>query len=154
MSLIKCLYISLFILIINCTGNKVSNYHGIKQLDSKFDKIQIDRSNKNDLLKIIGPPSSISDFNKNKWFYIERLKTNQSIVKLGTQKIKKNNVLIVKFDNKGILKSKKLLDLNDMKDVKYIEKVTQKDFKKDNLLYNVFSSLREKINAPAKNRSK
>ena len=33
------------------------------------------------LIKIIGPPSTISDFNKNKWFYIERLKTNQSFIK-------------------------------------------------------------------------
>ena len=148
------LYILLFIFIINCSGNKVSNYHGIKQLESKFDKIKVDSSNKNDLLKIIGPPSSISDFNKNKWFYIERLKTNQSIVKLGTQKIKKNNVLIVELDNKGILKSKKLLNLNDMKDIKYIEEVTQKEFKNENLFYNIFSSFREKINAPAKNRRK
>ncbi len=148
------LYILLFIFIINCSGNKVSNYHGIKQLESKFDKIKVDSSNKNDLLKIIGPPSSISDFNKNKWFYIERLKTNQSIVKLGTQKIKKNNVLIVELDNKGILKSKKLLNLNDMKDIRYIEEVTQKEFKNENLFYNIFSSFREKINAPAKNRSK
>ena len=148
------LYILLFIFIINCSGNKVSNYHGIKQLESKFDKIKVDSSNKNDLLKIIGPPSSISDFNENKWFYIERLKTNQSIVKLGTQKIKKNNVLIVELDNKGILKSKKLLNLNDMKDIKYIEEVTQKEFKNENLFYNIFSSFREKINAPAKNRRK
>ena len=148
------LYILLFIFIINCSGNKVSNYHGIKQLESKFDKIKVDSSNKNDLLKIIGPPSSISDFNKNKWFYIERLKTNQSIVKLGTQKIKKNNVLIVELDNKGILKSKKLLNLNDMKDIRYIEEVTQKEFKNENLFYNIFSSFREKINAPAKNRRK
>ena len=154
MSLIKWLYILLFIFIINCSGNKVSNYHGIKQLESKFDKIKVDSSNKNDLLKIIGPPSSISDFNKNKWFYIERLKTNQSIAKLGTQKIKKNNVLIVELDNKGVLKSKKLLNLNDMKDIKYIKEITQKEFKNDNLLYNIFSSFREKINAPAKNRSK
>ena len=132
----------------------MSNYHGIKQLERKFEKIIIGSTNKNDLLKIIGPPSSISDFNKNKWFYMERLKTNQSLIKLGTQKIKKNNILIVELDNKGILKSKKLLNLKNMNDIKYIETITQKEFKKDNLLYNVFSSLREKINAPAKNRSK
>ncbi len=154
MSFIKWLYILLFIFIINCSGNKVSNYHGIKQLERKFEKIIIGSTNKNDLLKIIGPPSSISDFNKNKWFYMERLKTNQSLIKLGTQKIKKNNILIVELDNKGILKSKKLLNLKNMNDIKYIETITQKEFKKDNLLYNVFSSLREKINAPAKNRSK
>ena len=111
-------------------------------------------NNKNDLVRLIGPPSSISDFNNNKWFYIERLKTNQSLIKLGNQKIKKNNVLIVKMDKLGIVREKKLLDLESMNDVKYFKATTEKDFKKDNMLYNVFSSLREKINAPSKNRSK
>ena len=142
------------IFIINCSGNKVSNYHGVKRLESKYNEIKVNISNKNDLINIIGPPSSISEFDENKWFYIERLKTNQSLIKLGTQKIKKNNVLIVKLNNFGILESKELLDLNNMNDVKYLKKITQKDFKNDNFLYGVFSSLREKINAPAKNRSK
>ena len=151
---IKFICLLFIIFIINCSGNKVSNYHGVKRLESKYNEIKVNISNKNDLINIIGPPSSISEFDENKWFYIERLKTNQSLIKLGTQKIKKNNVLIVKLNNFGILESKELLDLNNMNDVKYLKKTTQKDFKNDNFLYGVFSSLREKINAPAKNRSK
>ena len=111
-------------------------------------------SNKNDILKIIGPPSSISDFNKNKWFYFERLKSNQSLIKLGAQKIKKNNILIVELNNKGVLIDKKLLSINNMNDLKYLETTTQKDFKNTNFMFNLLSSLREKINAPARNRGK
>ena len=114
--------------------------------------IKVNATNKNDLIEIIGPPSTISDFNKNIWFYFERLKTNQSLLKLGTQKIKKNNILIVQLDNKGILKKKRLLDLEDMNDIKYVKTVTTKEFKNESVIYNVFSSLREKINAPLKNR--
>ena len=111
-------------------------------------------NNKNDLVRLIGPPSSVSDFNNNKWFYIERLKTNQSLIKLGNQKIEKNNVLIVQLDNFGVVREKKLLDLENMKDVKYLNTTTEKDFKNESILYNIFSSLREKINAPSKTRSK
>ena len=150
----KYFFIIIFIFIINCSGNKVSNYHGIKSLEAKYEKIEIKKTNKNDLIKIIGPPSTISDFDKNKWFYFERLKANQSLIKLGSQKIKKNNVLIVEINNLGVIKNKKLLDLNDMNDLKYLEISTEKEFKNDNLLYNVFTSLREKINAPAKRRGK
>ena len=138
----------------NCSGNKVSNFHGSKQLEKKFKIIEVNLSNKNDVVKLIGPPSSVSDFNKNKWFYIERLKTNQSLIKLGNQKIEKNNVLIVEMDKFGIVREKKLLDLEKMNDVKYLKTTTEKDFKNENILYNIFSSLREKINAPSKNRSK
>ena len=136
----------------NCSGNKVSNYHGNKLLNSKYDIIEVNVTNKNDLIKIIGPPSSVSDFNENLWFYFERLKTNQSLVKLGAQKIKKNNILIVELNNKGILKSKRILDLDDMNDIEYIKTVTTKEFKNDNFVYGIFSSLREKINAPLRNR--
>ena len=42
-------------------------------LETKYDKILLNKSNKNDVRKIIGPPSSISKFDDT-WFYIERKK--------------------------------------------------------------------------------
>ena len=152
MFFINYIYVFLFIIIVNCSGNKVSNYHGSKILEDKFNKIETNQTNKNDLVKLIGPPSTISDFDKNKWYYFERLKTNQSLIKLGTQKIKKNNVLIVKLNENGILKSKQILDLNNMNDFKYLKDTTEKEFKNSDIMYNIFSSLREKINAPLRNR--
>ena len=148
----KYFIILIFMFILNCSGNKVTNYHGTKLLNNKYEMIEVNVTNKNDLIKILGAPSTTSDFDKNIWFYFERLKTNQSLIKLGAQKIKRNNILIVKLDNKGILKSKELLDLNDMNDIKYIKTVTTKEFKNNNLIYGIFSSLREKINAPLRNR--
>tara|TARA_B100001939_G_C16632914_1_gene484238 strand:+ start:174 stop:635 length:462 start_codon:yes stop_codon:yes gene_type:complete len=146
--------IILFIIASGCKANKVSKNHGFISLETKFEKIQINKTNKNDLIKNIGHPSSISEFDENKWFYIERKKTNQSLFKLGIKKINKNNILIVDFNNKGLVENKKLIDLNNMNDVKYVKKITQKEFDQDNTIYNIFSSLREKINAPARNRNK
>tara|TARA_B100001971_G_C17814177_1_gene345608 strand:+ start:66 stop:527 length:462 start_codon:yes stop_codon:yes gene_type:complete len=150
----RIFFVFLFLFTLNCSSNKVSNNHGFKSLQEKFKKITINKTNKNDMLKIIGPPSSVSNFNKNKWLYIERMKTNQSIFKLGIKKINKNNILIVEFNNKGILKNKKILNLNDMNDIKFVKAITEKDFKQNNILFNIFSSLREKANAPVRNRAK
>ena len=152
-SFMRIFLLFIFFITINCSGNKVTNYHGAKLLEEKFNEIQINISNKNDLINIIGPPSTVSDFNPNKWFYIERLKTNQSLFKLGNQVIKKNNILIVELNEKGILKNKNLLNLDNMNDIKYLKNVTAKDFKKkDKILSGVLSSFREKINAPMRNR--
>ena len=149
----KIFLLFIFFITVNCSGNKVTNYHGAKLLEEKFNEIQINISNKNDLINIIGPPSTVSDFNPNKWFYIERLKTNQSLFKLGNQVIKKNNILIVELNEKGILKNKNLLNLDNMNDIKYLKNVTAKDFKKkEKILSGVLSSFREKINAPMRNR--
>ena len=115
---------------------------------------KVNKSNKNDIIKKIGYPSSISEFNPNKWFYIERKQTNQSLLKLGIKKISKNNILIIKFSENGLVEKKNLVDLNDMNDLQYVKKITTKDFEQDNTIYNIFSSLREKVNAPARNRTK
>ena len=64
MFVIKILYFLLFIITINCSGNKVSNYHGTKMLEAKYDNIKVNKTNKNDIIKIFGSPSSVSDFNK------------------------------------------------------------------------------------------
>ena len=143
-----------FLFILNCSVNKVSNNHGYTSLQDKFDKISINKTNKNDILNIIGPPSSISNFNNDKWFYIERMKKNQSLFKLGIKKIQKNDILIVKFNNKGILEYKKILKLNDMNDINFAKDITEKDYKQNNTLFKILSSLREKANASVKNRSK
>tara|TARA_Y100000590_G_C15531022_1_gene943161 strand:- start:584 stop:1045 length:462 start_codon:yes stop_codon:yes gene_type:complete len=150
----RLLFIILFLFTLNCTTNKVSINHGFASLQSKYEKITINKTNKNDVIKVIGPPSSISNFDKNKWFYIERVKTNQSLFKLGIKKINKNNILVIQFNNRGLLQNKKIYNLKDMNDIKYVKNITEKEFKQNDLLFKIFSSLREKVNAPSKNRSK
>ena len=142
-------YISLFFLFfftINCSVNKVSNTHGFRFLEIKSNKILVNKTNKNDVKKLVGPPSSISNFD-DIWLYIERKKTNQSIYKLGKKKISKNNILILEFNSMGLVLSKKFLKLEDMNDIKIAEKMTKKKFKNDNKLYDALSTLRNKLNA-------
>ena len=149
----KYFFIIALIFILSCSASKVKNNHGVLSLNNKFNKIVVENSNSNDILNILGPPSTKSSFDSNIWIYIERKKTNQSIFKLGKQKIEKNNVLVLELDNKGILAKKKLYKLDDMNDYKFVEKATQKDFSKNSFVYGVFSSLRDKINAPVRKRN-
>ena len=141
----------IFFFTLNCSINKVTNTHGVRLIDKKFDKILLNKYNKNDIRKIIGPPSSISKFD-NIWFYIERKKTNQSLLKLGKKKISSNNILILEFNDLGLVKNKRIFDINDMNDLEIAKKITQKNFSQDNLVYNVLSTLREKINAPTRRK--
>ena len=74
----KIILILVFIIFANCSNQVVSKNHGIGSLDKKYNKIVLNESNKNDIVKLIGPASVISMFDNNTWFYIER-KKNQSI---------------------------------------------------------------------------
>ena len=58
----------------------------------------------------------------------------------------------MELNNNGILKNKTLLNLENMNDLKYLKKTTEKEFENKNIMYDVMSSLREKINAPSRNR--
>ena len=145
------IFFILFFFTLNFSINKVSNLHGFRFIDTKFEDIKINKTNKNDVRKIIGPPSSISKF-EDMWFYIERKKTNQNLLKLGRKKLAKNNILIIEFNNLGMVSSKELLNLNDMNDLKRAELKTNKKFDQDNFVSNLLSTLREKINAPTRRR--
>ena len=148
----KYILILMLFFTLSCSLNKVKNNHGVLSLENKISKIIINKSNTNDIINIFGPPSTKSTFDNNVWIYIERKKVNRSIFKLGNKKIVKNNVAILEIDNKGILKKKEIYDLNKMNKYKFSENTTQNNYEKNSYIYGVLTSLREKINAPAKRK--
>ena len=117
----KKIIIIILLFTVSCSNNKVVKNHGFNALETKIDKIVVLKDNKNDVLRIIGRPSTVSLFNENSWFYIQREKINQSVFKLGKSKIQKNNILEITFNNYGIVESKKLYDLDDMNDIKIVK---------------------------------
>ena len=150
----KFFIIIIFFLLLNCSNNKVVKNHGVLSLEKKSNKIFVSKSNKNDLLDILGPPSIVSTFNDNTWIYIERKKVNQSIFKLGKKKIEKNNILIVQINDYGVLENKNFYDMSKMNKIKFDKELTKQEYSKDTFLYNFLSSFREKINSPVKRRKR
>tara|TARA_B100000470_G_scaffold96870_1_gene74759 strand:- start:25 stop:483 length:459 start_codon:yes stop_codon:yes gene_type:complete len=148
----KYLILLVFFFTLSCSLNKVKNNHGVLSLEKKFNKIQVNKSNSNDIIKLFGPASTKSTFNNNIWIYIERKRTNRSIFKLGNQKIVKNNVVVLEINNKGLLGKKEIYDLNNMNKYEFSKNKTKKKYEKDSYIYGVLTSLREKIDAPVKRR--
>ncbi len=148
----KIIFFLLILAVTNCSTKKLVVNHGLINLDKKKDEISIGKSNKNDILDIFGPPSTVSTFDENIWIYIELKKENQSIVKLGKKRIKKNNTLIVKFDNRSLVNKVDFIDINNLNQLKLSDKETEKEFTTNNMLFNVLTNLREKINAPVRRK--
>jgi|TARA_B110000261_G_scaffold9628_1_gene9651 outer membrane protein assembly factor BamE (lipoprotein component of BamABCDE complex) len=131
-----------------CTLKKVSNKHGIPFLEKKQSKLIVKKSNKNDILSILGPPSTKSDFGDDIWIYVERTKTKGRILSFGSEKILKNNVLILEINEKGILQEKIFKDLNHMNKLTFNKYSTNNMNKKNTFVYDFLTSLRHKINDP------
>ena len=149
------LYIFFFsILVSNCTLNKVNNHHGIRYLEGKQAKLILNKSNRNDIIHVLGPPSTKSTFNNDLWIYIERTTSKKSLIKLGQTKIITNNVLILEINTYGLLVKKDFIDITQMNDLDFLPKKTDDMITKKSFLYNFLSSMRQKINDPLGQRKK
>jgi len=144
---------SLFIILIfitNCQKNEVIKTHGITYLEQRQKLILVNESNKNDTIKILGQPATKGMTNNNLWIYVERTKTRRSLLKLGKNYVKKNNVLVLEFDKYGVLKNKKLYDKNNMKKISFAKKITENEIRKENFIYSFLSSVRQKMESKKK----
>ncbi len=143
-----------FIFILNCTFNKVVKHHGVQFLDKKHDKLIINKTNKNDIVNLLGKPSTKSSFDNDVWIYIERKTSTGSIYKLGKKKLLVNNVLVLEIDQMGMLSSKKFYDKESMNDIKIAVSSTDPVYGKRSFVYDFLSSMRQKINDPLGKRAK
>jgi len=143
-----CLFF-IFFFITNCTLNKVVKHHGVHFLEKKQQEIFINKTNKNDIIKLLGPPSNISTFNEGLWFYIERASSSSKLTKLGEKELLINNVLVLELNSRGILNEKIFLNKDDMQEIAFTNYKTNTNIsQRQTLIYDFLSSLRQKINSP------
>ena len=122
-------------------------------LEKKQSFLFVNQTNKNDIIKILGYPSTKSKFDNDIWIYIERKQKQSKLTKLGKMNIYKNDVLILEIDNYGILKKKEFYNKNDMNNLKIVKTTTKKGFERNNFIYSFMSSMRQKINDPLNKRA-
>jgi outer membrane protein assembly factor BamE (lipoprotein component of BamABCDE complex) len=153
--MIKILYIIFLSLIVaNCSFKPVVKHHGVPFLKKKQYSLIINKTNKNDIMKILGNPSTKSKFDNDVWIYIERKQTQSKLKNFGKMKIYENNILVLDIDNYGVLKKKEFYNKDDMKNIKVVEATTDGGFKRNSFIYDFMSSMRQKINDPLGQRAK
>ena len=148
----KVLYIIFIILVAtSCSVKPINNYHGVAFLEKKQKELSINKSNKNDIIKILGAPSTKSILQDDLWIYIENRKSKSSLFKLGKEIVLTSNVLVLELNNKGILKNKKFYNIDDQNELNFTnDKTAMSD--KDSFVYGVISSLKQKIDSPKRNK--
>ena len=144
----KLLIIILALILSNCSLNKVVQHHGVHNLDKKQTKLKINFSNKNDVIKLIGPPSTKSTFDNDVFIYIERKTSSSRLSKLGQKVLLVNNVLVLELDSSGLLLAKTFYNIDDMQKIKFDESITSINYSKKSFIYNFLSSVRQKIDDP------
>ena len=138
------LFIIIFF-IIGCQRNEVIKSHGISYLEKREKLIILNKSNKNDTIKIFGQPATKGMTNNNLWIYIERTKTRGTLLKFGREYLKKNNVLVLEFDKYGVLAKKDFYNKENMKELRFTKTITENEIRKENFIRSFLSSIRQKM---------
>ena len=131
--------------IIGCQRSEVLKTHGISYLAKREKLIVINKSNKNDTIKIFGQPATKGMTDNNVWIYIERTQTRGKLLKLGRNYLKKNNVLVLEFNKYGILQKKDFYNKESMKKITFAKNITENNIRKENFIYSFLSSIRQKM---------
>ena len=140
--------ITLLIFISNCSLKKVEKHHGVYNLEKKSNKLELFQTNTNDVIIDLGIPSTKSLFDNDVWIYMERKFTTTKLTSLGKEKLLVNNVLVLEFDNKGMLVKKELLDIDKMNNLIISDSKTSVNNKKESFVNNFLTSLVKKIDDP------
>ena len=143
----KILILSI-ILLASCSLNKIVQHHGVHNLEKKQAKLKVNQTNKNEIIALIGPPSTKSTFDNDVYIYIERKTSGSRLTKFGKKKLIKNDVLVLEVDNRGVLLTKNFYNKNDMNEINFDENVTGINYSKKSFIYNFLSSIRQKIDDP------
>ena len=146
------LLISLFLTIANCSLNLVDDHHGVYFIEKKMKKIQVNYTNKNDIVKIFGEPSTKSTFDNDVWIYMERKITNTHF--LGKRKLIVNNVLVLEIDERGLLAKIDFYNIENMNNIEFDKSKTEISYRKKSFIYDFLSSMRQKVNDPLGVRKK
>ena len=129
----------------SCQFKDPSKTHGINALKNKEKILIINKSNKNDVIKLIGRPHSVSVISDDIWIYVERVLSKGELLELGKNVLIVNNSLVLKFDKYGILSEKKIYDLKDMNKIAYAKNETQNTVTAQSFVNKFLSSIKQKM---------
>ena len=142
---IKIITLSMFLILLGCQLQEPAKNHGILFLDNRSEKLSINKSNKNDVIKILGQPHAKNFGEDDTWIYIERTLSKGKYHKLGRHELKTNNTLILNFDKYGILKTKDFYDKDDLNKIKFSKKTTDNDLSQKSFVESFLQSVKKKM---------
>ena len=138
-------FITFFLVIILANSCKLSpsiTHSGVINLEQKKDVFFLGKTNKNDVIKEIGE-TLLKEYPEEKsWIYIET-ETKRNL--LGKKILIKNDILMLEFDDKGILLTKDFYNLKNIKDLNFNEETTSTLAIEESNSKKFFSSMRKRF---------
>lgn len=101
--------------------NPIVDNLGNRALKENVEQIQVGRTTKPEVVRLLGSPSNVAAFDENTWYYISARQVQLAFLKPRTTE---QNVLMIRFDGAGVVREMKELGLQDAQATTYVDRTT------------------------------
>ena len=140
----KKLIILSFLILVNCQLQHLKT-HGIIYLENRAKKLELNITNKNDVIKILGRPQVKEEKKDDTWIYVERILTKGKYHKLGQHVLKENNVLVLNFNKYGVLQEFNFYNKEDINQINFSKNETSNELGQKSFVEKFLQSIKQKM---------
>ena len=101
--------------------NPIVDNLGNRTLKESVEQVQVGRSNKLDVVRLLGSPSNVATFDENTWYYISARQVQLAFLRPRTTD---QHVLLVRFDGAGVVREMKELGMEDAQATTFVDRTT------------------------------
>lgn len=101
--------------------NPVTDNLGNRTLKENVEQIQVGRTTKIEVQRLLGSPSNVAAFDENTWYYISARQIQLAFLKPRTME---QSVLAIRFDQSGVVREMKQLSKDDAQETTYVGRTT------------------------------
>lgn len=101
--------------------NPVVDNLGNRTLKDNVDQIQVGRTSKIEVQRLLGSPSNVAAFDENTWYYVSARQVQLAFLRPRTTE---QSVLSIRFDQAGIVREMKQLGTEDAQATTYVDRTT------------------------------
>jgi outer membrane protein assembly factor BamE (lipoprotein component of BamABCDE complex) len=94
---------------------------GFAPTPGSVEKLEIGAQSREDVVRLIGSPSSVATFNPNVWYYISQKQETWAFMK---PVMVEQNVMQLNFNDSGRLTAIKRYELTDSRDIEMVSRIT------------------------------
>jgi outer membrane protein assembly factor BamE (lipoprotein component of BamABCDE complex) len=99
----------------------IVDQRGFAPTPGSVEKLDVGSQSREDVVRLIGSPSTVGTFNPNVWYYISQKQETYAFFK---PVLLEQNVMQLTFNDSGRLQGMKKYDLTDGKDVDMVTRIT------------------------------
>jgi outer membrane protein assembly factor BamE (lipoprotein component of BamABCDE complex) len=101
--------------------NPITDNLGNRVLKENVEQVQVGRTSRGEVVRLLGSPSNVAAFDQNTWYYVSARQVQYAFLKPRTVE---QSVLLIRFDGAGIVREMKQLGMEDAQATTYVGRTT------------------------------